>query len=113
MAVSEEPLLPFKLHLHRYVLFPRKACDRSGCVPFQVVAEIGRSMSFFFNLVEGDSRRCQLIADRGIHCLQSKTYRQKRESLDSLVYVVLPLPVTEIEVCCSLPVVPYTFPPIP
>jgi hypothetical protein len=42
MALSEAPL-PFKLHLHLHLTLPRKVCDLSGRIPFQVIAEISRT----------------------------------------------------------------------
>jgi hypothetical protein len=43
MALSEETAMPFKLHLGLNLDLPRRVCDLSGRVPFQVVAQISRT----------------------------------------------------------------------
>ena len=43
MALSEETTIPFKLHLGLNLDLPRRVCDLSGRVPFQVVAQISRT----------------------------------------------------------------------
>ena len=43
MALSEQTAKPFKLHLRLNLSLPRRVCDLSGRVPFQVVAEISRT----------------------------------------------------------------------
>src|SRR5271155_5023367 len=43
MALSEETAIPFKLHLRLHLDLPRRVCDLSGRVPFQVVAQISRT----------------------------------------------------------------------
>jgi hypothetical protein len=43
MALSEETAIPFKLHLRLNLDLPRRVCDLSGRVPFQVVAQISRT----------------------------------------------------------------------
>jgi hypothetical protein len=43
MALSEEAAMPFKLHLRLNLDLPRKVCDLSGRVPFQIVAQISRT----------------------------------------------------------------------
>ena len=43
MALSEETAIPFTLHLRLNLDLPRRVCDLSGRVPFQVVAQISRT----------------------------------------------------------------------
>jgi hypothetical protein len=43
MALSEEIATPFMLRLHLSLKLPRRVCDLSGRVPFQVVAQIWRT----------------------------------------------------------------------
>jgi hypothetical protein len=43
MALSEQTAMPFELHLRLHLTLPRKVCDLSGRVPFEVIAQIRRT----------------------------------------------------------------------